>query len=102
MNVPDEVLVVVEIPAGSRNKYEFDPSVGGIVLDRMLFTAPLRDPMWSHVGDLEDLLPTLRAEVEHFFSVYKDLEGKPTGTEDFGDRAEATRVIEAARRRAGP
>jgi inorganic pyrophosphatase len=157
---PDEVVVVVEIPTGSRNKYEWDPEAGGLVLDRMLFTAmrypadygfiegtlgedgdpldalvfvgeptfpgcrirarpvglfkmwdergpdekvlcvPLRDPMWSHVRDLEDLLPTLRNEVEHFFAVYKDLEGKKTGVEGFAARDEALRVIAAARRRA--
>ena len=34
-----EVLVFVEIPSGSRNKYEWDPDVGGIVLDRRLFTS---------------------------------------------------------------
>jgi inorganic pyrophosphatase len=33
------VIVFVEIPAGSRNKYEFDPEVGGLVLDRRLFTS---------------------------------------------------------------
>ncbi len=33
------VMVLVEIPAGSRNKYEFDEEVGGIVLDRRLFTS---------------------------------------------------------------
>jgi inorganic pyrophosphatase len=156
----DEVLVVVEIPTGSRNKYEFDPQLEAIVLDRMLFTAtrypadygyiegtlgedgdpldalvfvgeptfpgcrirarpfglfrmrdekgqdekilcvPLHDPMWSHVKDLDDLLPTLRAEVEHFFAVYKDLEQKQTSTEGFANRAAAIDVIEAARRRA--
>jgi inorganic pyrophosphatase len=35
----DDVVVFVEIPAGSRNKYEFDEGLGGIVLDRRLFTA---------------------------------------------------------------
>ena len=35
-----EVLtVVVEIPKGSRNKYEFDHETGAIFLDRMLFTS---------------------------------------------------------------
>jgi inorganic pyrophosphatase len=160
MNEPDEVMVVVEIPTGSRNKYEYDPVTGAMVLDRMLFTAtrypadygfiegtlgedgdpldalvfvgeptfpgcrirarpfalfkmwdekgsdekvlcvPLRDPAWSHVQDLEDLLPTLRNEVEHFFAVYKDLEGKSTGTEGFAPREEALKAIEAARERA--
>jgi inorganic pyrophosphatase len=38
--VPEhEVVVFVEIPAGSRNKYEFDSELGGIVLDRRLFTS---------------------------------------------------------------
>ena len=32
-------MVFVEIPAGSRNKYEWDPELGGIVLDRRLFTS---------------------------------------------------------------
>jgi inorganic pyrophosphatase len=34
-----EPVVYVEIPSGSRNKYEFDPELGGIVLDRRLFTS---------------------------------------------------------------
>jgi inorganic pyrophosphatase len=154
-----EVVVFVEIPTGSRNKYEVDHDTGTIFLNRMLFTAtrypadygfiedtlgedgdpldalvfvseptfpgcrirarpvglfrmwdekgpdekilcvPLRDPGWSHVERLDDLLPTLRNEVEHFFRVYKELEEKPTGTEGFGDRDEAWTVIEAARDR---
>jgi inorganic pyrophosphatase len=32
-------MVFVEIPAGSRNKYEWDDDAGGIVLDRRLFTS---------------------------------------------------------------
>ena len=35
----DRAVVFVEIPAGSRNKYEWDEELGGIVLDRRLFTA---------------------------------------------------------------
>lgn len=36
---PDTVLVVVEIPRGSRNKYEVDHETGHLILDRMLFTS---------------------------------------------------------------
>jgi inorganic pyrophosphatase len=157
--VEPEVVVFVEIPTGSRNKYEMDPSTGEIMLDRMLFTStrypadygfiegtlgadgdpldalvfvgeptfpgcrirarpvglfrmwdekgsdekilcvPLQDPAWSHIERLEDLRATLRAEIEHFFAVYKDLEHKPTGTEGFGSREEALEVIAEARRR---
>src|SRR5437763_6951043 len=32
-------VVFVEIPSGSRNKYEWDDDLGGIALDRRLFTA---------------------------------------------------------------
>ena len=34
-----EIEVVVEIPQGSRNKYEMDHTTGRIRLDRMLFTS---------------------------------------------------------------
>jgi inorganic pyrophosphatase len=32
-------VVFIEIPSGSRNKYEFDVELGAIVLDRRLFTS---------------------------------------------------------------
>src|SRR5947207_14446245 len=32
-------VVFVEIPSGSRNKYEYDEELGGIALDRRLFTS---------------------------------------------------------------
>ena len=35
----DEVIVVIEIPRGSRNKYEYDSELDAIVLDRRLFTS---------------------------------------------------------------
>jgi inorganic pyrophosphatase len=34
-----DVEVIVEIPKGSRNKYEIDHDTGAVWLDRMLFTA---------------------------------------------------------------
>jgi inorganic pyrophosphatase len=34
-----DTVVFIEIPAGSRNKYEFDEELGGVVLDRRLFTS---------------------------------------------------------------
>ena len=35
----DVLTVVVEIPKGSRNKYEMDHETGDVYLDRMLFTS---------------------------------------------------------------
>jgi inorganic pyrophosphatase len=36
---PVEVDIIVEVPQGSRNKYEWDPAIDRIRLDRMLFTS---------------------------------------------------------------
>src|SRR6266850_1644044 len=35
----EPVVVFVEVPSGSRNKYELDEELGAIVLDRRLFTS---------------------------------------------------------------
>jgi inorganic pyrophosphatase len=34
-----DVDVMIEVPKGSRNKYQYDPAIDGIRLDRMLFTS---------------------------------------------------------------
>lgn len=38
-DAPNVVYVVVEIPKGSRNKYEFDKTLGTIRIDRVLYTS---------------------------------------------------------------
>jgi inorganic pyrophosphatase len=40
---PDEVSVIVEIPKGSQNKYEFNKEAGVFALDRVLFS-PIHYP----------------------------------------------------------
>ncbi len=37
-NVPDIVTVVIEIPKGSRNKYEYDKDKESFILDRVLYS----------------------------------------------------------------
>jgi hypothetical protein len=42
VDIPDlesEIVVSVEIPRGSRNKYEYEPELDAIVLERRLFTS---------------------------------------------------------------
>ena len=149
----------VEIPKGSRNKYEFDTEKQVLKLDRFLFSSmvyptdygyfpetmaedgdpldamicvseptfpgclieikpialfkmedekgiddkvlcvPLTDPGWSSLETLEDLSKQLREEIEHFFSVYKDLERKKVRVDGWYSREDAIEVIEVARRR---
>lgn len=38
-NVPEEVNVIVEIPKGSKNKYELDEETGIMALDRVLYSS---------------------------------------------------------------
>ena len=50
-NGNDSVLVVVEIPKGSRNKYEFDEKLGRFKLDRMLFSAVFYPHDYGYILD---------------------------------------------------
>ena len=46
----DEIVVTVEIPRGSRNKYEYDAELEAIVLDRRLFTSTVYPADYGFVG----------------------------------------------------
>jgi inorganic pyrophosphatase len=135
-NPPEVVTAVIEIPRGSRNKYELDKASGQFRLDRVLFSAvhypgdygliprtlhedhdpldiivsineptftgcqidcrplgvlkmldrgepddkiiavPAHDPFYNDHFDIADLSQHYLKEVEHFFHIYKDLEGR--------------------------
>lgn len=156
----EQLVCVVEIPKGGRNKYEYDPHLDGIKFDRLLISAatyptdygylrgtlgqdgdpldalvclyeptfpgclipvkpvgmfkmrdekgvddkiicvPLNDPYWNAYEKLEDLPLPLRQEIEQFFSIYKDLEGKAVNVEGWCPVEEARREIAAAFERA--
>jgi inorganic pyrophosphatase len=150
--------VMIEIPTGSRNKYEYDHENHVIRLDRRLSTAtaypadygfvpdtlskdgdPLdalvlvadptfpgcvvrariigvffmrdeagpdaklltvleHDPQWDNAHDIGDLPKHLLNEIEHFFSIYKDLEPeKHTEVIGFEGRAAALAELESCR-----
>ena len=135
-NKDGSVNVLVEIPKGSRNKYELDEDLGIITLDRTLYSAvhfptdygfvpgtrgpdgdrldvlvlveesvfpgclvkvrligvlaitksnhqaenkllavPIDEPRFRDYHDIADVPRHLLTEIEHFFEVYKDLEG---------------------------
>src|SRR4051812_32255213 len=155
----DLVHCLVEIPKGSRNKYEWNEELKAITLDRFLFSSvvyptdygfipetlaldgdpldamvcvseatfpgcvipvkpialfkmeddkgiddkilcvPLQDPSWNTLDTLEDLADALRDEIEHFFSVYKDLEQKRVRVDGWYSREDALAEIDAARER---
>ena len=154
-----DLLAVIEIPKGSRNKYEYDHETEAIKLDRFLFSSvvyptdygfipdtlgqdtdpldamvlvseptfpgcmievkaialfrmeddkgiddkvlavPLSEPGWSDKEKLEDLPKQLRDEIQHFFSIYKDLERKKVTVDGWYSREDALEEIEASRKR---
>ena len=153
------VTVMVEVPKGSRNKYEYDKDKRMMKFDRMLFSAvhypsdygfildtlagdgdaldalvlvweptfpgcimdvkpvglfkmwdekgpdekilcvPVSDPNWNYIESLSDVPPHLLKEIEHFLSIYKELETKKTGVEGWEDRAAAIKVIRESQQR---
>src|SRR3954451_2323100 len=150
---------LVEIPKGSRNKYQWDEALGGIKLARFLFSSvvyptdygfvpdtrspkgealdamvavseptfpgcvipvravgilrtedergqddkllcvPCDDPGWSHIDDLDDVPPRMRVEIEHFFSIYKEPEGREVTVHGWEGRDVAEQVLQEARDR---
>jgi inorganic pyrophosphatase len=150
---PDNVTAVIEIPAGSRNKYELDKTSGMIRLDRVLYSAvhypgdygfiprtlhedgdpldvlvhlneptfpgcqidcrplgvlkmldrgepddkilavPCHDPYYHEYFDIADLSQHYLKEVEHFFHIYKDLEGRRVEIVGWEKSEVAARVI---------
>ncbi len=51
MATPEPLYVFVEIPKGSRNKYEFDPELGRLVLDRTLWTSVVFPADYGYLMD---------------------------------------------------
>ncbi len=154
----DELLVHVEIPKGSRNKYEYDEGIERIVLDRFLSSSmvyptdygylidhwgrdgdpldamvcvseatfpgcviavkpialfkmrdeageddkivcvPTHDPGWNHAETLDDIPKQLQDEITHFFSTYKQLEGKEVDVDGWKTLEDAQEVIDDGKR----
>ena len=57
------------------------------------------NPNWNYIRDLLDVPPHLLKEIEHFFSIYKELEEKKTGVEGWADRIRAIEIIKESQRR---
>jgi inorganic pyrophosphatase len=150
---------VVEIPKGSRNKYQWDEALGGIKLARFLFSSvvyptdygfvpetlspkgealdamilvseptfpgclipvralgvlrtadergqddkllcvPFHDPGWSGMERLDDVPGGMRNEIEHFFSIYKEPEGREVTIHGWEDRDVALALVDECRER---
>lgn len=64
--------------------------------DEKIIAIPFGDPNYNMYKEIEELPQHVFQEMTHFFSVYKNLEGKDTKVESICGRAEAIEVINAA------
>jgi inorganic pyrophosphatase len=65
--------------------------------DAKILAVPARDPRYESLRDLPDIPAHLRAEISHFFNIYKDLEpGKSTDVRGWQGRTAAEQEITAA------
>ena len=55
---------------------------------------PIGDPSMEEYKDIDELPMHTIDEMQHFFEIYKTLEGKVTVVRSFGSAVEAERVIE--------
>lgn len=62
-------------------------------VDEKILCVPKQDPLHHEYRVLHDVQPHFLKEVEHFFSIYKDLEGKATSVEGWQDLDDAHRII---------
>ena len=100
-NDPLDVLVTMTEPVFTGCLIEVRP-VGVFFLidkgeeDEKILAVPVADPWTAEINDLGDLATHTLREIEHFFLVYKDLEGAKRGQQEsrgFGNAAEAHRII---------
>ena len=71
-------------------------------LDEKILCVPVQDPLHHEYRVLHDVPPHFLKEVEHFFSIYKDLEGKATSTDGWRDLDGAHAMVRAAMERYEP
>jgi len=64
--------------------------------DEKVLAVPTNDPFSAEIMDLNHIQPHALREIEHFFQVYKDLEGVTTRTRGFEGAAAARDAIQEA------
>lgn len=62
--------------------------------DEKIIAIPFTDPTYNHYKDISELPVHIFEEMKHFFSVYKNLEGKDTVVDEIKGRDEAVKIIQ--------
>ncbi|HBY61859.1 MAG TPA: inorganic pyrophosphatase, partial [Solibacterales bacterium] len=67
--------------------------------DQKVLAVPNRNPRYDQIHTMDQIFPHVRREVEHFFQIYKELEGKVTNLQGWGGPREARKAIMDSRQR---
>jgi inorganic pyrophosphatase len=97
-----DVLVMVEEPSFSGCLIEVRP-VGILHMidqqetDQKILAVPNRNPRYDEIHTMDQIFPHVRREIEHFFTIYKELEGRVTTTQGWDGPREARKAIADSR-----
>lgn len=69
------------------------------VRDEKILACATGNPRFSTIQDYKQIQPHVLREIEHFFSIYKDLEGKRTKVLGWKDRDAAHEIIRVSNER---
>jgi inorganic pyrophosphatase len=100
---PLDALVLAEDPTFTGCVVEIRP-IGVLNMvdqkqnDQKIIAVLNRDPVYEQVHTLDQIYPHLRRAVEHFFNIYKELEGRETSTLGWGDPIQARNLIVETRK----
>lgn len=95
---PLDVLMLVDSPSFSGCVMEVRP-IGVLdmldqgIHDEKLLAVGKSNPRYKDVWNYSEIYPHILREITHFFSIYKDLEGKRVETKGWHDASVARRLI---------
>ena len=101
---PLDILILGDTPTFTGCIYAVRPvglfeMLDSGVCDEKILAYAMGNPRFSGIQSYTEIQPHVLLEVEHFFSVYKDLEGKQTKVLGWKDREAAYEVIRSSHER---
>jgi inorganic pyrophosphatase len=94
VNEPSFTGCLIEVrPVGILNMVDNDEG------DQKVLAVPNRNPRYDQIHTMDQVFPHVKREIEHFFTIYKELEGRLTRMEGWGGPREARKAILQSRQR---
>ena len=101
---PLDVLVLVDAPSFTGCVMTVRP-IGFLEMvdqgqgDEKVLAVGTNNPIYKEVHDYADLYPHLLREIEHFYTIYKELEAKTTRIKGWHDAGRARKIVSESQAR---